>query len=191
MRGLRLIFGHAGGAAALIFLAILFLYLFGYRGMRFFLVPSGSMEPTLLREDYIVTLKEPVYQRGDVVVLHDPEGEGDYIVKRVVGLGGDVIRVFGGALYVNGEYVSEPYVLEPADYDLKPVRVAEGHAFFLGDSRNNSDDSHLWKEQSQPLGAIVGKVRFIYFPYARFGPFREHHPVSAAVAVMPQRPDVL
>jgi signal peptidase I len=187
---LRFVFGRPGGEAALVVLALLLMYLFAYRGMRFFLVPSSSMEPTLLREDQIVTLKEKTYARGDIIVLRDPEHEGDYIVKRIAGVSGDTVEVIGGAVLIDGAYLSEPYVLEPADYQLTPsVHVPEGHVFLLGDNRNDSDDSHLWERKTLPVETIIGRVRFIYFPYSRLGPVHRTPPVLADPALLRREPN--
>jgi signal peptidase I len=149
------------------------LYLLAWREMRFFLVPSSSMEPTLLRGDYIVTFAESKYQRGDIVVIWDRRAS-EYLAKRIAGLPGDQITVHNGALFINGKYASEPYVAQPMQYEIEqPVTVPEGQVFLLGDNRNNSDDSHT-NLQSDPVKDIVGKIRFLYFPYARFGPVHSY-----------------
>lgn len=89
-----------------------------------FLVPSGSMKPTLVEGDYIFVYKLPygisknsipfapfdfkgryfVYsepQKGDIIVFKDPKGSGIYYVKRLIGLPGDRIRLINGELFVN------------------------------------------------------------------------------------------
>jgi signal peptidase I len=149
------------------------------------------MEPTLLEGDQIVTLRESAYERGDVVVLRDPEDEKAYIVKRIMAVGGDTILVAGGAVYVNGSYVSEPYILSTPDYEMRTYSVPQGHVFFLGDNRNDSEDSHLWKDKARPVNEIIGKVRFIYFPFNRFGVFQGYPPVTPDRDVLEQRPGVL
>lgn len=161
--------GKKGGEVALLLIFLPLFYFFAWRGMRFFLVPSTSMEPTLLKHDYILTLKEPTYVPGDIVVLKDPDEEGAYLVKRLIAVGGETVTVSEGAVYIDGEYLSEPYVLSPPEYVLEPFRVPEGHVFLLGDNRNNSDDSHIWPQKSLPADQIVGKVRYVYYPYARAG----------------------
>jgi len=169
----------------LLVLSLVGFYFFAYRNVRFFIVPSASMEPTLFPEDMIITLKEPSYHRGDIVVLYE---EGDFVVKRIVGLPGDSISVVDGALFINGKYASEPYMLEPMNYYIEyPVQVPENRFFFLGDNRNRSEDSsvgfsnepdaRLQYNSIDYLGymdAIVGKVLFIYYPYNRFGPVRSY-----------------
>jgi signal peptidase I len=149
------------------------IYLFGLRGMAFFLVPSRSMEPTFDVNDRIVTLKEKAYRRGDIVVLADPLQEG-FLVKRIVAVGGDTVMAVGGVLVVNKEAQNEPYVKEPMEYSFtQPLRVPEGEVYLLGDNRNNSDDCHLWPgdfSDGVPTADIIGKVRFIYYPFSRTGP---------------------
>ncbi|MBL7645095.1 MAG: signal peptidase I [Candidatus Hydrogenedentes bacterium] len=159
---------RVGNVFVVIFL-LLCVYFFGYRHVRFFRVPSGSMEPTLQPVDQLVTIAESSYGRGDIVVLRDPAEPGAYLVKRIVGVGGDAISVQLGALQINGEYASEPYLLEPPLYQvMPPVSVPEDHVFILGDNRNNSMDSHD-EGECFPVSLIVGRAIFIYFPYERWG----------------------
>lgn len=159
---------RAGNVTVILFL-LACAYLFGYRHMRFFRIPSASMEPTLQAVDQIVTIASKNYQRGDIVVLRDPAEPGTYMVKRIVGLGGDAVSVERGALFLNGEYASEPYLLEPPFYQIvPPIRIPEGDVFILGDNRNKSSDSHDQGE-SFSTSLIVGRVIFRYFPYDRLG----------------------
>ena len=148
--------------------ASILLYLFVMRDMRFFLVPTPSMEPTFQPRDYIMTLNDNTYERGDLVVLEDPLEMDAYVVKRIVGVGGDTVSVTWGALFLNDSYVSEPYIREPfIEYHLAPHEVPEGHVFVLGDNRNESDDSSNWPQHSVSEDSIVGKVRLIYLPFGR------------------------
>lgn len=156
--------------------SIVLLYFFWLRGMHFFMVPSSSMEPTLLPHDHIVTLTKDVYERGDIVVLRDPHDEGSYLVKRIVALESDTVSAYDGALFVNGTYVSEPYTNGPIEYEIEGVKIPEDSFFLLGDNRNNSEDSHSWLANSThtsaqdayiPRDMIIGKVAFIYLPTGR------------------------
>ncbi len=143
------------------------IYLFGFREMRFFRVPSSSMQPTLRPNDLLLTLEESTYARGDIVVFMDPVDPEAYLVKRVVGIPGDTVAIESGGLILNGHYASEPYTSEPMRYSLTPpVRVGEGELFVLGDNRNASDDSHAWGK-GIPYDSVVGKVRLIYLPLRR------------------------
>jgi len=95
-----------------------------------FLIPSESMEHTLLVGDFLLVNKQ-VYapagnlthhflpyrqvRRGDVVVFHYPEDPRRYLVKRVVGLPGDRLHIEDGRVTLNGVPLPEPYVsFEPA-----------------------------------------------------------------------------
>lgn len=172
--------GRRAGYIAIALLAAAGCYAFGVRGARFFMVPSGSMEPTLLPNDMLVTVRDTSYHRGDIVVLrHDHE----YLVKRITGLPGDSVGVVDGALLIDGKYASEPYVREPMRYTIEdPIRVPEGRFFFMGDNRNESDDSSV--NHGGPDGPglydlgwmkdIVGRVVFLYYPYSRWGGVRSY-----------------
>ncbi len=165
---------NAGYALLAVFLWFL-LYMFAWRGMRFFLIPSDSMEPTLLKNDYIITLnyghppRSP--ERFDIVVFKDVEDPGAYTVKRVVGLPGEEIAIHDGAVFINGEYLSEPYALEPPVYTYEAQVIPEEEYFVLGDNRNRSSDSSLW-QRSVPGSDMIGRAVFIYNPLRRMGRIR-------------------
>jgi len=152
-----------------VFLLILVLiggYFFAIRGMRFFAVPSQSMEPTLLPGDQLVTLKQDTYERGDIIVFRDG---GEYMVKRIAAREGDRVLIAEGALFINDSFASEPYIKEPMVYNLSPpVEVGQGQVFVLGDNRNNSEDSSV-DGRTHPVSSIIGKVVFRYYPYERWG----------------------
>lgn len=161
----------------IILLSVPLIYFFGFAGMRFFLVPSRSMEPALNPPEYLLTLKQDAYTRGEIIVLRDPIEDGGYLVKRIVGTPGDRVMVSGGGLFLNGSYASEPYLRENMDYEMDEYSVAEGEVFVLGDNRNESTDSHNWLANSNieqepsvkgvPIASIVGRVRCVYLPLKR------------------------
>ena len=164
----------------LLFFLLILVFFFWGRGMRFFLVPSKSMDPTLLSRDYLITLRDKEYHRGDIIVLKDPMEKGAYLVKRIVAMGGDAVAVQGGALLLNGVYASEPYIREPMAFELGTITVPSGEVFVMGDNRNHSDDSATWKK-AVPADTIIGRVRYIYHPFNRMGPV-ESFPLTAAAA---------
>ncbi len=172
-----------------------------------FLIPSESMERTLLVGDFLLVNKQifaPAgglanpgrwllpyreVQRGDIVVFH--HSMPPYLIKRVLGLPGDRIRMDGTHLLVNEIAMDEPYaVFEPAPVDPFrdnfPARlytdpnvdpgwwmqmqqlthngelvVPPGQYFVLGDNRNHSKDSRYWG--LVPRDAIVARPLVIYF----------------------------
>jgi signal peptidase I len=177
-----------------------------------FLIPSESMERTLLVGDFLLVNKQifapsgtqdnPArwmmpyrdVERGDIVVFHHPEPH-PYLVKRVIGVPGDRLRIQSGQVLVNDVPIREPYVaFEPAapsefrdnfpakvytDPDVDPewwkqmqmltrndeLVVPPGKYFVLGDNRNHSFDSRSWG--FVPRQAIVARPLVIYFSVRR------------------------
>src|SRR5918993_4772794 len=136
----------AGGLVEfLIILAVAFVLVFGFVRpfvLEAFRIPSESMVPTLLVGDRVFVNKfvyrffEP--QRGDIVVFQSVEGEGEDLIKRVIGVPGDRVAVRNGVLHVNGEPQEESYVRDGRPLDSRPngpTRVPEGEVFVMGDNR--------------------------------------------------------
>lgn len=117
-------------------------------------VEMESMEPTLLPGQYLLidklTPRVDDYSRGDIVVFHPPDGSPDAIplIKRVIGVGGDHLAIRGGAVYVNGVRLDEPYL--NSDGLTEPLTkqsswdVPKGSLFVMGDHRSVSQDSRLF-----------------------------------------------
>ncbi|MGA8153535.1 MAG: signal peptidase I [Terriglobales bacterium] len=169
-----------------------------------FQIPSESMENTLLIGDYLLVDKLrygggnisdhfiPYRQvrRGDVVVFHYPVIPAQHFVKRVVGVPGDHVRLIKGQVFVNGNPLTEPYVIhsssipdvyrdgfpqlmdvpgETANWagqmkkwvEDKQLIVPEGFYFVLGDNRDESLDSRYWG--FVPRENIIGRPLLIYW----------------------------
>lgn len=171
-----------------------------------FRIPSASMEPTLRVGDFLLVDKQSfapsgmwdklllprtTVERGALVVFHYPVDPTLHLVKRVVGLPGDRLRMRGGHLLVNGRLLQEPYAfyspMRPNGFrdefpslleadpsvDLRwwielrrsiqdgDVTVPKGEYFVLGDNRNDSEDSRYWG--FVPRSAIVGRPLLVYF----------------------------
>lgn len=138
-------------------------------------VIGQSMQPTLYEGEKLIinkiTLDFANPGRGDIIVLHDPSTGPDrkeYLVKRIIGIPGDIVEVQEQKLYVNGRLVVEPYVdTEIQDPDFSGLSVPEGTYFVMGDNRHAgaSKDSRYFgtvkKEQ------IVGKVALIWWPFSK------------------------
>jgi signal peptidase I len=132
-------------------------------------IDGSSMNPTLLDGEYLIInnvtylLDEP--QLGDIVVFRHPRNELN-LIKRVIGLPGDNIKIDNGTVWVNGEVLDEPYIANPPNYsgewDVPPDTF-----FVLGDNRNNSSDSHSWG--FLPQENLLGKASYVYWPPADWG----------------------
>lgn len=133
-------------------------------------VQGGSMLETLRQDDKlyvsILTPRLNGYQRGDVVICYFP-GRTDRCVKRIVGMPGETVEIRSGAVYINGELLEEDYVEHRAGYNYGLIMLDEGEYFVLGDNRPISHDSH--SSDVGPVSRIEGKVRYILWPFDRFG----------------------
>ena len=141
-------------------------------------------------------------QRGDVVVFQDPGGwlgvatsiekpaieelgdfvlgtfgitapdSAEHLVKRVIGVGGDVITCCDadGRLMVNGVAIDEPYIRDganPSDIEFS-ITVPEGHLWVMGDNRGNSTDSRFHQDLPSrgfvSLDVVVGRAMLVSWP---------------------------
>jgi signal peptidase I len=143
-----------------------------------FFIPSRSMEPTLDVGDRVVVnrlayrLGDP--GRGQVVVFLRPTGvdqppaTNEDLIKRVVGLPGDVLEGRDGYLLRNGRRVVEPY-LRPNTFtsDFKKVRVKPDHFWVMGDNREDSADSRVFGQVHR--SALVGRAILTVWPVPHAG----------------------
>lgn len=154
-------------------------------------IPSGSMTPTLQIGDRILVDKLSYHlhgvDRSNIVVFSTPPTEDCAgppvadLVKRVIGLPGDTISLFGGRVHIDGHVLAEPWLPPPvrtqtnpgpsgAPYSLHhPYRVPQGEVFVMGDNRLGSCDSRYWGPV--PESTIVGKVDMRIWPLNRIAFF--------------------
>lgn len=144
----------SGFVAAVVALFIYPNLIMGVSGFALYSVPSVSMEPTIKKDDKIIVDRRAFRahgpNRGDVIAFRrKDENAGTLtIVKRVVGMPGDVISGTSDSVEVNGARIIESYAnykgLPPRDYDhWGPFNVPERSYFVLGDYRNISLDSRM------------------------------------------------
>ena len=143
---------------------------------------------TLLISDF---LYEP--KRGDIVVVDDRSAYHVPIIKRVIAVGGDTVRITKVGVIVNGELLDEPYVytdggkyeyrveyrdiadvikgyetLKYTDGEYYEFVVPEGKIFVMGDHRNASTDSR--DIGPVDVDAVLGRVIYRVLPFSVFGP---------------------
>ncbi len=131
-----------------------------------YVIPTGSMIPTINEGDYIVaekiTYRFRLPRRGEIIVFYPPKEISNIpFVKRVIGLPGDKVQVKGGLVYVNGRRFVKDSVPR-ALYKYGPAIVPENALFVLGDNRNKSFDSHYWG--FVPADQVIGRGLFVYWP---------------------------
>ena len=138
-------------------------------------IEGDSMFPSLHVADYI--LVERGYDtplRGDVVVYDSTgrEGEAIRVVKRVVAVPGDAVRVDSGQAYVNGLVEEcEDCVLIDGDTSIPEYIVPDETLFVLGDNRPYSLDSRHYGPV--PIDSVIGQAVLVFAPAERFGTIDE------------------
>lgn len=131
-------------------------------------VTSGSMENTIMTKDRVLGLRFSYWfsdpERGDIVIFEYPDDESKNYIKRIIGLPGETVEIVQGQVYVNGEALDEPYLLEEPHGSFGPYQIPDGHYFMLGDNRNNSKDSRFWVNKYVSEEQILGKAYWVYYP---------------------------
>jgi signal peptidase I len=144
-----------------------------------FKIPTGSMRPTLIESDRILVNKllyrfrDP--QRGDIIVFKYPPDQKRDFIKRLIAIGGETVEIKRGDIYINGEELTDPEIIDSLYYYNKEdwafgasgqvLEVPEGNYFVLGDNSVNSSDSRNWG--FVPRKNVVGRAFFTYWPLSR------------------------
>ena len=177
--------------------------------IQHFEIPSRSMEYTLLVGDHVFVdrlmplgkgkmgwlLPYRDLRRGDTAVFltPNPTQQGIYLVKRIIGVPGDRIRLHNGVVYLNGVRQDETYVVRNGSYDsyrdefpaayafgigqMSPgwpatlsksihngeVVVPPDHYFAMGDNRDNSLDSRYWG--FVPKENVIGRPLVVFWSF--------------------------
>lgn len=134
-------------------------------------VDGWSMYPTLLPGEYVLFDRLPYRRaapkRGDVVLARGALGDGRSIIKRVVGIPGDAVRLSDGALTVNGAAPESPTLPHAGDPALDGEwAIGPDEFFLLGDAPAFSTDSRSFGPV--PRGAIVARAWLVYRPVSRW-----------------------
>jgi len=134
-------------------------------------VSTGSMRPTIQPGDRLLmsvgAYRKAKPKHGDIIAFW-AEGQGEYEVKRVVGVPGDEMFVGGGVVVRNGQRLKEPYVPEPMVREI-PVgaRLREGELWVMGDNRNGSEDSRDYGPILEK--DLKGRIFYRILPLGRAG----------------------
>ncbi len=115
------------------------------------------------REDSVFPFHSP--SRGEILIFKFPNDTTRDFVKRVIGLPGDTVEIKRGTVFVNGEELDEPYVVNPDNRSMAPFHVDEESYFVLGDNRRSSNDSRDWAPiRTVPMENIIGRAWVRYWP---------------------------
>ena len=154
---------------------VLFITFVGQRTV----VYGMSMSPTLENGDQLIiekiSPKVGGIKRGDIVTIyiHGMLDEGkDYLIKRVIAIEGDTIKVEDGKVYVNGEMIEEDYIRGDYTYEERlrsEVRVGRNQVFVMGDNRLKGGSNDSRSLGLFDVKTIRGKAIFRWFPFSKFG----------------------
>lgn len=149
------------------------------------IVKQHSMEPGFCTNDYLFVSRQSYRlfggkpELGDVIVFESnmktEAGADKMLIKRVIGVPGDVIRITGGKVYVNNEVIDDSYTNPDANGEhytsgeIEDLVVPGDCLFVLGDNRSVSIDSRYPSVGLVPYDAVIGKVVFRLLPFSKAG----------------------
>ncbi|MBW7453804.1 signal peptidase I [Paenibacillus sepulcri] len=135
-------------------------------------VRNVSMQHTLFEGQRLIEDKLSYHfdqpNRGDIVIISGPESD-KRLVKRVIGLPGDMLDIKDGHVLINGTVLEEPYVkgLTFSNGLSIPYTVPDKKVFVMGDNRENSQDSRELGPIS--ISSLEGRAVFRLWPLNKFG----------------------
>lgn len=145
-------------------------------------VREHSMEPSFYGGDYLIVgkisykLTEP--KRGDVIIFKsdipmnpdEPSQSKKLLIKRIIGLPGDVINISDNEVSINGKVIDEPYINEGGTPgDVVNYVVPKDNYFVMGDNRTVSIDSRRNEVGPVQKDRIVGKALIRLYPFNKIG----------------------
>jgi signal peptidase I len=132
--------------------------------------PAGWLGTPAISADPLVIQK---VKSGLVAVGVLPDPAKQYLIKRTIGVGGDVVTCCDvkGFLTVNGVSINEPYIFKgdkPSESKFT-VKVPKGFIWVMGDHRGASADSRFHTDDIHkglvPLASVVGRAEFVVWPF--------------------------
>jgi len=132
--------------------------------------PNFHDKEQIVAEKLSIKFKD--LQRGEVVIFEHPLEKDRLLIKRVIGLPGETIKLENGSVYINNKILEEKYLptgtttkgqnFQGEDVDYK---IPSNYYALMGDNRSKSTDSREWGFVSKNL--IVGRGAFVYYPLNR------------------------
>jgi len=153
------------------------------------MVYSISMNPTLVEKDLLILRRTHDVARGDIVSfksnlkitdsdidklnfiqrLYVNTNSRKNLIKRVIAIPGDSLKISNGEVYVNGILQQEDYLGSETNGELEIDKLGENEYFMMGDNRSHSLDSRYPSVGTISGDDIIGKVIFRILPFSRIG----------------------
>ena len=148
----------------IILLFVIFIKMYVVSPIR---VNGSSMYNTLYDKD-IMILNEFIYRfndikRYDIVVV---EEDDELLIKRVIGLPGELVKCVNGEIYIDDEKIDDKYAYSETS-DFSEVKLGKDEYFVMGDNREVSLDSRVYGAYEKD--EIKGRATFTIYPFNRFG----------------------
>lgn len=133
----------------------------------------GSSMAASLEDGQVVLINKISYRLGspkryDVVVYKSKTNEEQYVIKRIIGLPGETVKIEDSRIYINGEEIEDEYF--KGNYESgqakTEIKLLEGEYFVMGDNRNLSEDSRFDYIGNISEEDIVGKAWLIASPFS-------------------------
>ncbi|MGE5341786.1 MAG: signal peptidase I [Candidatus Omnitrophota bacterium] len=159
--------------------AVISIFLINYVASAY-KINGSSMQNALSDQERIIiskwAIKDGNIKRGDIVVLRKPDEPDRTIIKRVIGLPGEVIEIIKGDVFINKQPLDESYLSIAKDvmyraFNMHPLTIPADHYFVMGDNRTVSQDSRFFGPIKR--NDIFGVTIFRYWPFSRIGRFPE------------------
>jgi len=156
---LKPILGYSLLVAAIIFHSTIIKPLLGnlikHNFMQAFKIPSDTMLPTLLVGDMLLVDKHAYHnnhpKRNDIIVFQSPEDSSKTLIRRIIGIGGEIIEIRNAKVYINGSLYAEPYEVNTDKTfqsnqrnTLRQFAIPENSYFVIGDNRDMKHDNRFW-----------------------------------------------
>lgn len=103
------------------------------------MVPTIAPESTYFINRYVYRFHAP--QRGDIVILRSSAYATEELLKRIIGLPGELLEIRQGVVHINGAPLDEAYVRYRYPQNVPPYRLGKDTYFVMGDNRQLSIDS--------------------------------------------------
>ena len=124
-----------------------------------FITVGKSMEPTVMDKRLVfvdkLAYRSKAPQRGDIVAIR-MAGEKVSLLKRIVGLPGEVISIKNGIVHINGQVFDETYMVDKGDWNLKDQHLDIDQYFVIGDNRSMPIFQHKFGKTEKRR--IIGKM---------------------------------
>lgn len=133
---------------------------------------SGNSMSDVVFDGQVLLINKISYKLGaperfDVIVYRSSLDKEKYIIKRIIGLPGEKIKIENNNIYINGELLEDKYYkgTYESGYCSEEITIEDEHYFVLGDNRNLSEDSRFEYVGNISIEDIVGKAWLKVAPF--------------------------